>query len=148
VYSSFVFYLPEDGHVFGRNMKVTVYVNQFGYTYVHCVGTTTTLYVHCVGTTTTLYDTFLVTLTITIAFFFPILSYLYISLLIADYGTMDCRKNRGPYCTQEAHQIQWAPEEIENRRGNSTISKQYPKWTLSDRQCWSVCYILNENYIT
>ena len=71
-----------------------------------------------------------------------------VSLLIADYGTMDCPKNPGSYCTQKAHQIQWAPEDIENRRGNSTISKQYPKWTLSDRQCRSVCYILNENSIT
>lgn len=81
-------------------------------------------------------------------FFPPFFFCFSVSFLIADYGTMDCPKNRGPYCTQEAHQIQWAPEDIENQRGNSTISKQYPKWTLSDRQCWSVCYILNENYIT
>ena len=58
-YSFFVLYLPEDGHMFGRYMKVTVYVNQFEYTYVHFVGTAATIY-----------DTFLVTLTITISFFF------------------------------------------------------------------------------
>ena len=38
--------------------------------------------------------------------FFSILSCLSISLLIADYGNMNCPKNSGPYCTQEAHQIQ------------------------------------------
>jgi hypothetical protein len=62
VYSSFVFYLPEDGHVFGRNVKVTVYVSQFEY-----------LDVHFVGTTSIICDTFLVTLTISISFFFSIL---------------------------------------------------------------------------
>ena len=40
-------------------MKVTVYVNQFEYTYVHFVGTTTTIQ-----------DMFLVTLTITISFYY------------------------------------------------------------------------------
>ena len=38
MYSFFVFYLPQDDNVFGLNMKVIVYVNQFEYTYV--------LYVH------------------------------------------------------------------------------------------------------
>jgi hypothetical protein len=58
---------------------------------------------------------------------FSILSCLSISLLIADYGNMDWPRSRVPYCTQEAHQIQWAPVDIENRRESSTISKQYPK---------------------
>ena len=135
--SSFVFYLPEDGHVFGQNMKVIVYVNQFEYTYVHFVSTITTIY-----------DTFLVTLTIYISFFF------FHSFL--PFYLSSCRWLRYQGLSQESWSVLYTrstsnsmgPRGYRKPEGNSTISKQYPKWTLSDRQCWSVCYILNENYIT
>ena len=54
-------------------MKVIVYVNQFEYTYVHFVGTTTIIY-----------DTFLFTLTITISFFFsPHSFFAFLSLFLS-----------------------------------------------------------------
>jgi len=64
-----------------------------------------------------IYDTFLVYLKEYYFLLFFHSSLPSISLLIADYGTTDCPKNRGPYCTQEAHQIQWAPEDIEKLKG-------------------------------